>query len=1303
MPIDYDLLARYGIRRDETEDEPALSLAGTQLVRRPVGREKKSGVDMSLLDFADNLVAGQSQADIPAPINPEDAALRQRAVQQVEGSVLPAWKAYAIEAGADIVSPVARLVGKGEYADRMNRFAGFVEQAISERQSKDWVPDILQRGLRGMGRSMTTMAPAAAIAGPYGAISAAAGQESNKAITEGRDAGLRGYELAGFAVTQGVIEAAPAAVMQKVGLGGVESLLGGKKTISVGVKEGIKQLGYTALQELPEELITEIGHNVAAAVSGVDPGALSAESLQRTVADTTVQTLMTVGFAGAKGVGQAYEKGKVAEVAAEMEAHTKEGRVPSRKQWADWKMDPKLGESRAQRKAYVETVSGVAEQMEDQVSEPEAAQPSVVPPTGGVTAPEAVQAPELPPAAEAVSEAPVAPEPSPGRVEVTEADNKVYATNKAGIAEIRETLGIQALSDEAVQTFDDVMNEVAASRADENALIVAGEAIRTGRIINTLEYAAAQVKTGKLLNELDAAKAERNIAGGAANSMAMAQAEERVDNITEDLDLLTKLDFLSGRETARAMSIRRLRLSRESFDVVSMLGELQKAVGPGGKLNKEQRSKVNRISDEGLALEAETKEMEEAEEISEMAANKIIAEKILTANRPKSVGAAVRKRAIAKREEIKKRIRQLGLRVNELTGVGPEGLWLIGRLGVTYAEEGVGTAIEIVERVKSDMSDLSLTDQEVYRAIASRDPRAVRRARTKAGKRVITLGAIARIHVELDEIARGVAVKTTTKRAPVDADLKALRAKLTKARLLYYASDADAARVERAINKLNMLQARLENGQAKIKKVPREVPLELQDIQEQIKDVVAEMRVDESIKEIQEKIRTGDFMPPPKRVKRKVNPVLERKQIRLVELRREYRNMVADVAPWTLPKVLKEVAYTLKATAATADISFTMRQNLWINWAHPVLAVKSFGPAMKTFFSEYTADQINNALLHSKNAALYELSGLAMQDAGSTDAKQHSEVFRARVLENTKIPILKQFAAIMKGSSRHAVTIGNLMRTSAFDLFIENNPNATIMELRAMADSINVATGLGNLGKLGAFGDELQVVFFSPRFAVSRIQTPFKLAQYWKYPRVRKQLAKDYVRVVSTGMLVLALADFAGLEVVWWDMDDPDWGKIRIGNTRLDIWGGFQQSARLIARLTSAAFIDDPTPPIELVGRFAAFKVSPVVSIVGELVTSKTAVGEDITKLESLATAPVPMVLRDVYEAWKEHGTAAGGGVGIWAGLGGGAATYEDSMTGTRRRVARLRRKGKYAEANRVLAEWNRRNPGRKIKTVKMD
>ncbi len=1287
MPIDYDLLAQHGIRRDDNRKS----------LYRPVGRDEKSGVDMSLLSFADDLVSGRSQASMPDPVSPEDAYLQQRAVEQVEGSILPAWKAYAIQAGADIVSPAARLIGKGEYADRMNRFSDFVEQAISEQQSKDWVPDILQRGLRGMGRSLTTMAPAAAVAGPYGAIAAAAGQESNKAITEGRDAGLRGAELAGFAVAQGVIEAAPAAVMQKVGLGGIESLLGGKRGVAVGVKAGLKQLGWTAAQELPEELVTEIGHNVAAAVSGVDPEALSAESLQRTVADTTVQTLMTVGFAGAKGVGQAYEKGKVAEVATEMEEYAKEGKVPSRKQWADWKMDPKLGESRAQRKAWAKTVTALIEQAPEIQ---EGARPPVAGPTVAQEAPEAVQASELPLAAEAVSEA---PEPGPGRIEVTEADSKVYATNKIGIAEIRETLGIRALPDEKAQTWDSVMEEVAASRADENALVVAGEAIQSGRIIDAREYAAAQVKTGKLLNDLDSTKAERNSATEAANEAAVAQANDRIDNITKDLDLLTELDILAGRGAGRALSIRRMRLSRESFDIVSMLGELQKAVGPGGKLNKEQRSKVNRISEEGLALEAETKKLEEAAEIAAIATDKVTAEKVLFANRPKSVGKAMKARAITEREAVKKRIRQLGLRVNELTGVSAEGLWLIGRLGVTYAKEGVGTLVEVVERVKADMSELNLTDQEVYRALVARRPKAVAKARARANRQAATFRAMAKMHIELDQIANNVAVKTTVRRAPVDADLKALRAKLTKARLLYYASDADAARMERAINRLNMLQDRLKNGQTKIKKAPREVPPELQDIQEQVKDVTAEMRVDESTKEIQEKIKTGDFMPPPKRAKRKVNPVLERKQIRLVELRREFNNMAADAAPWTTPKVLKEVAFTLKAMAATADISFTMRQNLWINWAHPVLAVKSFGPSMKAFFSEYSTDQINNALLHSGNAALYELSGLAIQDAGSADVRRHSEVFRARVLENTKVPVLKQFAVIMKASSRHAVTIGNLMRASAFDLFVANNPNATSEELGAMADSINNATGLGNLGKFGAFGDALQVIYFSPRFAVSRVQTPFKLAQYWKYPRVRKQLAKDYVRVVSTGMMVLALADFAGLEVVWWDMEDPDWGKIRIGNTRIDIWGGFQQSARLIARLTSAAFIDDPTPPIELVGRFAAFKVSPVVSITGELVTGKTAVGEDITKLESLATAPVPMVLRDVHEAWGEHGAAAAGGVGAWAGLGGGAATYPDSMTGTRRRIKRLRKSGKFKKAQAVMNEYNLRNPDNRIETVKMD
>lgn len=281
-----------------------------------------------------------------------------RAEKVLGESNLPGIKAYAIEAGADIVSPIARLLGQGEYADRMNRFAQAVEQVQAEREAGGVVPDILQRGVRGAGRSLTTMAGAGMVGGPYAAIAAAVGQESNRAITEGRDAGLKGGKLASYAVAQGIVEGLPAAVMQKIGMGGAETLASGRGAVGIGIREGLKRLGISFAQELPEELVTEIGHNLAAKVSQVEPEALSMDSLTRTVADTTVQTALTIGMAGAPGTVKSYQLGKVAAIREEMLKVADSGKSPSRAQWKKWGLPQEGGMTRKQRRVALEQILG---------------------------------------------------------------------------------------------------------------------------------------------------------------------------------------------------------------------------------------------------------------------------------------------------------------------------------------------------------------------------------------------------------------------------------------------------------------------------------------------------------------------------------------------------------------------------------------------------------------------------------------------------------------------------------------------------------------------------------------------------------------------------------------------------------------------------------------------------------------------------------------------------------------------------------------------------------------------------------
>src|SRR3990167_1517841 len=200
----------------------------------------------------------------------------------------------------------------------------------------------------------------------------------------------------------------------------------------------------------------------------------------------------------------------------------------------------------------------------------------------------------------------------------------------------------------------------------------------------------------------------------------------------------------------------------------------------------------------------------------------------------------------------------------------------------------------------------------------------------------------------------------------------------------------------------------------------------------------------------------------------------------------------------------------------------------------------------------------------------------------------------------------------------------NLLRTAVFDEFVERHPNATDAELAAWAHWVNVATGRGALGRPGAIGSELSTVIFAPRFAISRLQAPFVIFQHWKEPRVRREIAKDYAATVAFSMTALALAAMAGADAGD-DPRSPNFGKIRVGDTRIDLWGGMVQPARLATRLvlgaTDRAGItgaglpesEKALDPLEVLGQFAAFKLSPFVTVPVELYRGKTAVGEPRT------------------------------------------------------------------------------------------
>lgn len=130
-------------------------------------------------------------------------------------------------------------------------------------------------------------------------------------------------------------------------------------------------------------------------------------------------------------------------------------------------------------------------------------------------------------------------------------------------------------------------------------------------------------------------------------------------------------------------------------------------------------------------------------------------------------------------------------------------------------------------------------------------------------------------------------------------------------------------------------------------------------------------------------------------------------------------------------------------------------------------------------------------------------------------------------------------------------------------------------------------------------------------------------------------------------------------------------------------------------------FTDVDFDPLDILGRFAAFKLAPAITIPVELVRGKTAVGEEVTKLETISQSLVPLALRDVGEAWKEEGPTAGLTAGALAALGVGVSTYPDSETARRGKIKKLKQAKKYKEAEWLRLEWNQENPEDRIKTVK--
>jgi len=787
--------------------------------------------------------------------------------------------------------------------------------------------------------------------------------------------------------------------------------------------------------------------------------------------------------------------------------------------------------------------------------------------------------------------------------------------------------------------------------------------------------------------ELERNLAEANTlleeAANAGNDQVAQQQGERRNDILEELDILTEASDRVGSETGRALGARRLRADISTYTVAK--GFQIRRAGKGSALTPDERAEIEALTRKVSELEAENVRVQAESDKRAQQIQQGVAERVAQVESTRArTQARSSARTVAIRNErqmLLKGLADLGYRLNDVTGVSAEGLYLIGRLAVNHIRAAAATTGEkitldrIVKDVLAELNNPEITARDIHEALNARDPKRARRQRSEVERQVRELKTQAKLLTQIEEAEQGI-FKPGRQRGAPSAIVARLRKQLAKLKMQAYNTGVHPGRLERALATIKDLQDQLAGQYRNLRRPRPEMTAELAELQNRIRGLRKELRTEDTLADLQEQLRTGELRVPERKEPTYTSPQLERNQMDLRRARKKWRAVVEQEGPLTTHRAIGEGTALARTMKATADVSAALRQALIFTFVHPIKAARIYPKAIRAFFSEHSAEQIDNAIRSHPNQLEREQGGLELTELdGSLSSRE--EYFQSGIAE--RIPV---WGPVVRASNRDMTTRLNLVRAAHYDGFLDLYPNLTLDEKKAFGDWVNIASGRGNLGKAKAVANELALFFFSPRFSWSRVQTPFMLFKYWKLPRVRKEIAKEYVRFFTAGVTVLYLGHLAGFKVGL-DHRSPDWGKIIIGNTRIDIWGGLQQPMRVIARIvggiTDKAGLtgkdlteaQKDVDPLDILTQFTEFKLAPAVTLPEEFYTGKTAVGEERTPTETAVRALMPIVFEDIADAYQESGTLSAALVGAAAVHGVGVSTYDKKKKSTGRRRGR--------------------------------
>lgn len=370
-----------------------------------------------------------------------------------------------------------------------------------------------------------------------------------------------------------------------------------------------------------------------------------------------------------------------------------------------------------------------------------------------------------------------------------------------------------------------------------------------------------------------------------------------------------------------------------------------------------------------------------------------------------------------------------------------------------------------------------------------------------------------------------------------------------------------------------------------------------------------------------------------------------------------------------------------RSLMASFDLSAPFRQGLVSGARHPVIFGKNFKPMIKAFGSQKVYEGVMDDIVRRPTYPMMEKGGLGLTEMGGSLANREEQFFSSAA---EKLPGVKN-------SSRAYSAFLNKMRADVFDHLVTTaqKQGYDVQDpkfLKGISTYINSSTGRGDLGALTAAGPVMNSLFFSPRLMMSRFNFLNPLYYERLDPFARKQALRAGLQTVGLVSTVLGLAAAAGARVGT-DPRSADFAKVRVGNSRFDIAGGFQQPVRLLSQLASGTVISSTTGKEltlgpqgpgklsrkDIIQRFFEAKLAPSPSILKDWLQGTNFLGEPFSWSEETYTHMIPLLAQDAYDLYndREGGvdgiSAALGAYGIGA-FGIGFQTYADGEQKTNKR-----------------------------------